>query len=86
MHAIMLTDFSSSDHTVSRTYFSRTSKNAGVYSSSTWFVFHSPDFLMVSCGDKACGMRSLLGAFANPPWSLLLECGFVWYRATVFAD
>jgi hypothetical protein len=25
-------------------------------------------------------------AVANPGWSLVLKCGFVWYNATIFAD
>jgi hypothetical protein len=27
-----------------------------------------------------------LGAFANPPWSLALKCGFVWGKIAIFID
>jgi hypothetical protein len=27
-----------------------------------------------------------LSAFANPPWSFLLKCGFVWNKVTIFTD
>src|ERR1700722_9104284 len=58
MHAIMLTNLRSSDHFTAHKYFSRTSKNAAVYPSSTWFVFHNPDFRIVSCGERKPSQRS----------------------------